>query len=360
VLVACGSSGEPLPGNEPPTTLQIAPSSVELELDSATNVSVTNAEGEVFWSADDEAILDVVEDVYPHTNAAVRARSIGATTIRVWDEDGQQIGTAPATVFPDMLLSPERPEVQVTHSVQLTATGAAGPVTWSSDDESVASVSPSGLVSGLEPGATFIRASSGAQRALAPVTVACNLDPRGPWVRTEGELTFLRLPAGGPVPETVDTSFYAIKGEQRDLTIYFRNPGGGRGAEYISLSMNPMLGSVNGVRLEVGDSVLITVRIPDPYQVRLDVLPHDLYPEGGFDYIGGVRINYADADYPHVEPVGAYNRCLLAAFGEWAESDTPDVWARVEFADVGLDTGQLNGVMYRSGAIGVAYYPPQF
>jgi hypothetical protein len=290
----------------------------------------------------------------------VRARSVGATTIRVWDEDGQQIGAAPARVFPDMLLSPERPLVQVTHSVQLTATDAAGPVTWSSDDEGVASVSPSGLVSGLEPGGTVIRASSGAQRALAFVSVECDLDPRGPWLRTEGELTFLRLPAGGPVPETVDTSFYAVKGEQRELTIYFRNPGGDRGAEYISISMYPTLGSVNGVPLADGDSVLITVRIPDPYQIKFDVLPHDLYPEGGFDLIGAVRINYADADYPHVEPVGAYNRCLLAAFGEWAEGDTPDVWARVEFAERGLDTGQLNGVMYNSGAIGVAYYPPQF
>ena len=116
--------------------------------------------------------------------------------------------------------------------------------------------------------------------ALAAALAACS-DSGGPdtgGVKPPGELTIIRLPAGSPPIWNPVDSFYAKKGEDRELRIYFDNGVGGPGEEYLRLRVDSpsLLSYPDGTLFQVGDSVLITVRVVDPEQIYFEFEPSGL------------------------------------------------------------------------------------
>jgi len=116
---------------------------------------------------------------------------------------------------------------------------------------------------------------------LAAAVAACT-DSGGPDtsnVKPPGELTIIRLPAGSAAIWNPVDSFYAKKGEDRELRINFTNSSGtGPGEEYMRLRVDA--GSLrnypDGTPIAVGDSVLITVRVQDPALVQFEFQPAGL------------------------------------------------------------------------------------
>ena len=116
--------------------------------------------------------------------------------------------------------------------------------------------------------------------ALAAAIAACS-DSGGPdngGVKPPGELTIIRLPAGSPPIWNPVDSFYAKKGEERELRIYFEDEVGGSGEEYLRLRVGSgsLLSYPDGTLFQVGDSVLITVRVVDPEQIYFEFEPSGL------------------------------------------------------------------------------------
>jgi hypothetical protein len=115
---------------------------------------------------------------------------------------------------------------------------------------------------------------------LAAAVAACS-DSGGPdtsGVKPPGELTIIRLPAGSaPIWNPVD-SFYAKRGEDRELRIYFANGLGGSGEEYARLRVDApsLLARPDGTLFQVGDSILITVRVTDPALIQFEFEPAGL------------------------------------------------------------------------------------
>jgi hypothetical protein len=116
---------------------------------------------------------------------------------------------------------------------------------------------------------------------LATALAACS-DSGGPdtsGVKPPSELTIIRLPAGSaPIWNPVD-SFYAKKGEDRELRIYFTDSNGtGPGEEYMRLRVDAptLLARPDGTPFQVGDSILITVRVEDPALVQFEFQPAGL------------------------------------------------------------------------------------
>ena len=72
-------------------------------------------------------------------------------------------------------ITPETPTVAVGATVALTATltpsGSVDPVKWSSDDEAIATVSATGVVTGVAAGTAVITATSGFEGDNVTVTV---------------------------------------------------------------------------------------------------------------------------------------------------------------------------------------------
>jgi hypothetical protein len=116
--------------------------------------------------------------------------------------------------------------------------------------------------------------------ALAAALAACS-DTGGPdtgGVKPPADLTIIQLPVTAPAIWNPVDSFYAKKGEDRELRIYFDAPGGGPGEEYMRLRVEA--GSLykrpDGTLFQVGDSVLITVRVQDPSLVQFEFQPAGL------------------------------------------------------------------------------------
>ena len=74
-----------------------------------------------------------------------------------------------------VVITPEAPTVAVAATVALTATltpsGSIDPVKWSSDDEAIATVSDTGVVTGVAEGSAVITATSGFEGDNVTVTI---------------------------------------------------------------------------------------------------------------------------------------------------------------------------------------------
>jgi hypothetical protein len=115
---------------------------------------------------------------------------------------------------------------------------------------------------------------------LAAAVAACS-DAGAPntgGVKPPGELTIIQLPAASPPIWNPVASFYAKKGTDRELRIYFQDAVGGPGEEYLRLRVDA--GSLykrpDGTLFQVGDSILITVTVVDPQQIFFDFQPSGL------------------------------------------------------------------------------------
>ncbi|UXX79141.1 Ig-like domain-containing protein [Reichenbachiella carrageenanivorans] len=116
----------------------------------------------VTWASGDEAIATVVDGV-------VTGEAVGSTTITVTTEDGDFEATFDVTVesaaVTGLTVTPSTGNAFVGTTTQLTATVAPAnatnkSVTWSSDDTDIATVSASGLVTGVAEGTAIVTATS--------------------------------------------------------------------------------------------------------------------------------------------------------------------------------------------------------
>jgi trimeric autotransporter adhesin len=130
----------------------------------------------VTWTSDNEGVATV------DNTGLVTGIAIGATTITATVEG--KSGTAgialAAQVAASISVAPSSVSITVGQTSQLTPTVkdasnaviSGAPVTWSIDNGSIATVSSTGLVTGLSPGTATVTATSGAAHTTVSVTVA--------------------------------------------------------------------------------------------------------------------------------------------------------------------------------------------
>jgi uncharacterized protein YjdB len=145
------------------TSISLNKSSLTLEVEKSETLTATvkpnNATDKtVTWSSDDKKIAIV------DSNGKVTAKAKGNATITCTANDGSGVqATCVVTVDnpkPDEIVLPTEATVTAGQTITLTPTvnpaNAEYTLTWSSDDEAVATVSQSGVVTGVKKGKTFI------------------------------------------------------------------------------------------------------------------------------------------------------------------------------------------------------------
>lgn len=134
---------------------------------------------------------------------------------------------------------------------------------------------------------------------LAIGALACS-DSSGPsngGTRPEGQLNILRLDSASPPLFNPVDSFYAKKGEDREIRIFFQDDVGGAGEEYLRLRVDAptLLARPDGIPFLLGDSVLITVRVTDPSKLLFEFEP------AGLTFnplkLAELKIKYAESDH---------------------------------------------------------------
>jgi uncharacterized protein YjdB len=129
----------------------------------------------VTWSSDNQAVATV--------SSAGLVTAVAAGSVNIVATSEGRTGSAALTVTPapvaTVTVSPAAPSIVAGNTEQLTATLkdsqdrvlTGRTVTWQSDNETVASVSPSGVVTGVAPGTATITASSEGQSGTSSITV---------------------------------------------------------------------------------------------------------------------------------------------------------------------------------------------
>jgi hypothetical protein len=165
---------------------------------------------------------------------------------------------------------------------------------------------------------------------LAASLLGCS-DTSAPTEKSPAELTILRLaPTSPPLFNPVD-SFYALKGEDRELRIFFEDEVGAAGEEYLRLRVDApsLVARPDGTPFATGDSVLITVRVVDPARILFQLEPAGL----GFSSVvpARLKIQYdrADDDLDDDGDLDGDDESLEGLLAIWRQELPGDPFARI-------------------------------
>ncbi|HEX6316093.1 MAG TPA: Ig-like domain-containing protein [Gemmatimonadaceae bacterium] len=178
LLAGCGGSSEP----PAVATVAVSPTSASPRVGQTVQLSATvkDAGGNVLsgqsvsWSSSAAGVASV------SNSGLVTANALGTAMITA--ASGNKSGVATITVIPEPIasitLSKTNDTLLVAETLQLNATlrdendnVVTRPITWTSSNGSVASVSGSGLVTGVGDGIATITATAGGMSASATITV---------------------------------------------------------------------------------------------------------------------------------------------------------------------------------------------
>lgn len=200
-----------------------------------------------------------------------------------------------------------------------------------------------------------IQVSIGRVFALALVAafglVACDDDgvtgSDDPDTRPESQLEFVLVDPDAPPLETTDTSFWAVRGEERELEIRFQGSGGsGTGSRFLRFEVDDesLLRRPDGTTFAPGDSIEIRV------QVASDRYFADFEPSGlvfNPDDPAELEIRYELADDDFLE--------REQEFDLWRQERPGDPWQRIgslQLEDIDEIEAELLGFTRFALAIG--------
>ncbi len=133
--------------------------------------------------------------------------------------------------------------------------------------------------------------------ALLAVLVAACSDSTGPsGLRPAAELRVLQLAATAPPLLSNTVTFTACKGTSQEGRLFFDNGSGGPGEEFARLIIgsNTLLRRPDGTTFAPGDCVDITMTIPDPTRLEVELQPAGLVFDPNDP--AELRIEYGDAE----------------------------------------------------------------
>jgi hypothetical protein len=166
--------------------------------------------------------------------------------------------------------------------------------------------------------------------ASAALFTACSSDTTGP-DRTDSELVFARLAANAQV-QTDTASFWAVKGQDRRLQIFYAPTGGSSNGDLFlefRVDANSLLLKPNGSPFINGDSVLITVHADPQHRFIFTFEPSGLTFSPVNPAELRIRYDKADQDVDHDGDVDSDDIHLLEDLTVWQQQSIDLPWVPV-------------------------------
>lgn len=186
--------------------------------------------------------------------------------------------------------------------------------------------------------------------ALAALSAACSdlLTPTGTVVEDDS-LAVLQVEAGAPDVEAQEVSFYAKRGEDREVQIRYIYPDGAGGATYskcllFRVPAQALQTYPDGRPVAQGDSVLITIRLPDKSLYRFEFAPAGLKFDPSNPAQLEVRYRYAERDLNGDGVVDQQDEALLSRVSWWRQETPGAAWELIP-------TARLTGLLEARAAV---------
>jgi hypothetical protein len=143
----------------------------------------------------------------------------------------------------------------------------------------------------------------------------------GTATRQESELTFVRMAPDAPALNATEVSFWAKRGQDTEGTILYTLSG----YDAVCLRFAVPAGALTGP-----DSVLITVRVPDPSRFDYEFSPGGLRFDP--DHPAEIEIHYrwADPDFNQDGVVDEKDTAIAGRFGYWRQERPGEPWTKME------------------------------
>ena len=194
------------------------------------------------------------------------------------------------------------------------------------------------------------RAAAGVALALL---AACGGDSTGPGVVIEpsSDLHFIRVSSSAPpLLSTVD-SFYAKKGEDREIRMKFRN-----GEDFLRFRVfaNSLLQRPDGSPFATGDSVLIKITVTDPTTYAADFQPAGLK----FSPTAPARLQFEfgefNQDLNGDGVVTAADTSLIPKISTWRQETLGGTWLKIN-SIVEIEINEVQADIFGFSGYALAY-----
>ncbi len=168
--------------------------------------------------------------------------------------------------------------------------------------------------------------------AVAGVIGSCS-DSSGPGdgSRPPGELNVVHVaPTSVPLFNPVD-SFFAVRGQDREVRIFFQDAVGGPGQEYFRLRVDAptLLARPDGTPVATGDSVLIHVRVVDPSQMLFELEPSGLKFNPLVPARLAIHYDHAGGDLNDDGVVNGVDTAIEGTLAIWRQETPTDPFVRL-------------------------------
>jgi hypothetical protein len=149
----------------------------------------------------------------------------------------------------------------------------------------------------------------------------------GDTTRPPQDLNLVRLDAGSPPVLNAEESFYAKKGEDREVRISFA----GQDEEFLRLRVRPdgLLARPDGTPFLAGDSVLITVRVVDPANILFELEPSGLTFDPAEPAELKIHYNHADHDFNDDGSIDVSDTDIKSRLAIWRQESLTGPFVRL-------------------------------
>jgi hypothetical protein len=174
--------------------------------------------------------------------------------------------------------------------------------------------------------------------AAAAVALACSdgaAPTSPPVVKPPAQLTILPLATGHPPLYADSVQFWAVKGQNREGSIYFQDGSGGRGERYAQLQVEAeaLLQRPDGTPFGSGDSVLITLKAVNPDSIYFEFRPSGLRFDPAHPAQLSIEYGEAGDDLNHDGAVNQADSVVQQSLSIWRQPNPGDDFTQLQSAN---------------------------
>ena len=191
---------------------------------------------------------------------------------------------------------------------------------------------------------------------LVAATACSDSTAPGDNTRPPENLNVARLASTSPPLFNPEESFFAKKGEDRELRIYFQDVSGGQGEEFLRLRVRDesLLSRPDGTPFAAGDSVLITVRVVDVTRILFEADPSGLTFNPSQPAELKIHYSHADHDFNEDGTIDASDDQIKSQLAIWRQETLTGPFIRLGSVNIeGLE--EINADILGFSRFAIAY-----